>query len=313
MGLISLLSLWLWCFSLFHTSPPPSPALWANTVLVLSYIKAGIVDVPSQSVWNCLQRLDFHIHSLLPQMSGLNQFGFLKFFFMRSIVFGLQKKCMSIVVHNWFSRAFILNLHSQADSSGNLGDAGGATLLECKYTLHSLSPVKGLPGKQLSAAWTTFLAVQTSFPIAGFCLFLSNMLLAITAVIKRPSLTWKYRVLLLICFKLFIWTVHMWFEGLTHLCKIQWFICVLALLEALFGFWVGKVMNPSIKLVKAGRIRLLTKPNDYCILHIFWYLFSFFLKSLISMHLTDNVIESHNFQGKKDNIYVTSNACHTHL
>lgn len=165
---------------------------------------------------------------------------------MRSIVFWLQKKYMLIVELNWFSGAFILNLHSLWMPIWAIRRMLKGQLSLNANAAWAAFAAERAPGETSICnwiTWATFLLVQTSFPYICFSVlpfqtcfyqqlelkgipFLANMVLQ-----GLCSLT---------VFMLCIWIVHMWGEGLPHLSKTLWLICVIILLGILFGFWVGK-------------------------------------------------------------------------
>lgn len=181
---------------MFYADPCPLPA--SALYWLLPHIKVcRRIVVYSQSLCPQLfikMRLQY-TQTSLPQWYSLNQFGFLYFFFVRSIVFWLQKKYMPIVECNWFSRALILSLHSLWVPIWAIWE-----MLEGQLSLNANASCAAFAGERASGetsihSWVLpgqpFSLCKHPSPIVVFCPSLSNKLSATTAGIKRHWLTRK--------------------------------------------------------------------------------------------------------------------------
>lgn len=133
---------------------------------------------------------------------------------------------------------------------GNLGDAGGAALLECKCTLCSLWWWRGvweasihsrvLPGQPFS------LCKHPSSIVVFFVCPLSNMIEQWQLELRGIKFRWSCSGFVASYFMLLTWTSHQQVEGLPRLCKILWFVHVLIFLGTHIGFWVCKDITVTL-------------------------------------------------------------------
>ena len=151
---------------------------------------------------------------------------------------------MSIVECSWFSRAFILSLHSQGCLSRQCGRCWRPLSLNANAPCAAFAG-EGLLGIQVCYSWVlpghlphcANIRLSSCFFVPPFQTCFQQQQLE-SKGIHLPQNT-VFAALLLACFMPFPWTVCMWFEGVPHLC-VPLFICVPALLGTFFGSWICK-------------------------------------------------------------------------